>query len=146
MILYIGLFILLIPCGIYDWRTRLIPVWYVGIFSCLAVLYHLMFSAGIFLEIALGAGMGLLFVLISRISKGSLGMGDAVVITAVGLWCGIRDSITIILFAFIMAGFAGGIWMLFRMKNRRESMPFVPFLLLSCLVSCTAAILQGTLV
>ena len=145
MIQYIGIFVLLIPCGVYDLRTRLIPVWYVGIFAGLAMLYHLLFSDGLLLQAAAGAGLGLLFVLFSRISKEALGMGDAMVITALGLWCGIGDCLTLILFAFILAGIYGGIWMLIRKKNRRDSLPFIPFLLFSCVASCTISIIRGTI-
>ena len=146
MITYIGLFILLIPCGIYDLRTRLIPVWYVGIFAGLAVLYHLLLSNGFFLQMMTGAALGLLFAMVSRISKGALGMGDALVITALGLWCGIRDGITLILFAFILSGICSGIWMLVRKKNRKDSLPFVPFLLLSCVVSCATTLIQRPMI
>lgn len=90
--------------------------------------------------------MGLLFVLVSRISGGALGMGDALVITALGLWCGISDSITLILFAFILSGICSGIWILIRKKSRKDSLPFVPFLLLSGIVSCAAALIQGPIV
>ncbi len=146
MIIYIGLFILLIPCGIYDLRTRLIPVWYVGTFAGLSVLYHLLLSDGFFLQMMAGAALGLLFVLVSRISGGALGMGDALVITALGLWCGISDSITLILFAFILSGICSGIWILIRKKSRKDSLPFVPFLLLSGIVSCAVALIQGPIV
>ncbi len=146
MIIYIGLFILLIPSGIHDLRTRLIPVWYVGIFAGLAVLYHLLLSDGFFLQMTAGAALGLLFMLVSRISGGALGMGDALVITALGLWCGISDCLTLVLFAFVLSGTCSGIWILVRRKSRKDSLPFVPFLLLSCIVSCTAALIQGQIV
>ena len=144
MIRYIGIFILLIPCGISDLRSRMIPVWYVGIFAGLALLYHLTFSEESFVQIAAGTALGLVFVLISRISKEALGMGDAIVIAALGAWCGIKDSLTLILFAFILAGIFGAVWMLVRKKNRKDSLPFVPFLLLSCTISCAAFLIQGT--
>lgn len=145
MIQYIGVFILLIPCGISDLRTRLVPVWFVGIFAVLAAVYHLLFSSDFLLQAAAGTAAGLLFVLISRLTGGALGMGDALVITALGLWCGFRDSVSLILFAFILAGIFGGVWMLVRKKKCHDDLPFVPFLLFSAAVSCIFSAAQGAL-
>ena len=144
MIRDIGLFVLLIPCGICDLRTRLVPVWYTGIFAGLSVLYHILFAPEMLTQMAAGAVMGMVFILISRVSKGALGMGDSAVITALGVWCGVRDGFPLVLFAFILSGIFGGIWMLIRKKNRRDSLPFVPFLLLSAAVSCVISICGGT--
>ncbi|MBQ6549869.1 MAG: prepilin peptidase [Lachnospiraceae bacterium] len=146
MIRYIGMFLLLIPCTVTDVRTRLVPVWFAGIFSACALLYHLLFTTSMLKEVVFGALMGLLFIGISRISRGALGMGDAILILSLGIWCGLQDSFTVILFAFILSGLFGGIVLLVRKKKRQETLPFVPFLLLSAVISFAVEMAQGGLV
>lgn len=146
VIRYIGMFLLLIPCTVTDVRTRLVPVWFAGIFSACALLYHLLFTTSMLKEVVFGALMGLLFIGISRISRGALGMGDAVLILSLGIWCGLQDSFTVILFAFILSGLFGGIVLLVRKKKRQETLPFVPFLLLAAVISFAVEMAQGGLI
>lgn len=143
MIRYIGLFILLIPCCVTDLRTRLISVWYVGGFIVLASVYQLLFSRDMLLQAAAGAVLGAGFLLVSRLSREALGMGDAMLLLAMGVWCGLRESFPIILFAFILSGLAGGIWLLAGKRKRTETLPFVPFLLCSCILSCAAELISS---
>ena len=77
---------------------------------------------------AAGCAEGGVLMLVSRISGGRFGMGDAILLTVTGLLLGIRKNTELFLTAlFFSAVWAGGL-LFFRRKARNYEMPFVPFL------------------
>lgn len=84
--------------------------------------------AGLFL------GTGLLFV--SWATKEALGYGDGMVVAACGAALGFVTVVHLFLLALMFAAVWSGILLVFRKAGRKDSVPFVPFLLLAqiCIV------------
>jgi leader peptidase (prepilin peptidase)/N-methyltransferase len=80
----------------------------------------------------LGFVPGALVLVLSILSKGRVGSGDAVVIMALGTWLGIAAAAGILLTALLAAAAAGAVYM--AKGGRKKEMPFIPFLAAGCVL------------
>lgn len=122
----VSVFSMLVLCSYTDIRKK-----YVIILPCMG--YGL---AGIVFGVLQGTGAadifvrvfpGLLLYALSRISKGEIGEGDAIVFMVMGIWLGVVRSIEI----FVVALGATTLLMVpvlwFRKKSLKTQVPFIPF-------------------
>lgn len=106
----------------YDWKRRLIPVKFLWIYSAAAVLCA-------FPNIKIGGLMiGILFWVISKITKEAIGYGDSWVITLLGIYLGGKDLIRVLFTASFLAAIVSLILMWKQGWKREGNLPFVPFL------------------
>ena len=73
----------------------------------------------------LGGG---LFFLISVISRGGMGGGDVKLAAVLGLWFGWKQLLLLMFLAFVSGAFVSVLLLLAHIKNRKEGVPFGPFL------------------
>ena len=87
---------------------------------------------------AAGAGVGIVFLVVSRVTDESLGYGDSILILIMGGFLGFWNILSLLVAAFSMAALFS-IFMLLRKKfHRKSAFPFVPFL--------TAAYIGGMII
>lgn len=103
-------------------------------------------GAGIFINLWLGTidpqdlliasllGGGLLF-LIAVISRGGMGGGDIKFAAALGIWFGWKLLLLTLFLSFVFGGVGGLLLVVFRLKNRKDFIPFGPFITLGALIS-----------
>lgn len=72
--------------------------------------------------------MGIVFLLISRVSGESFGYGDSILILIIGIFLGFWNLMYLLLGAFSMAAVFSAVMMIKHRFNRKSSFPFVPFL------------------
>ncbi|MBQ9700796.1 MAG: prepilin peptidase [Lachnospiraceae bacterium] len=127
LILHGSLLLYLIWSAIIDIRTRTISRKMALYFSIIITIAKLSLtpSASHILSSCLP---GLCFLLIGILTKQALGYGDGIVVLIIGFALGLPDTIMIILIAFFSAAIISIILLIAR-KNKRYSIPFVPFLL-----------------
>lgn len=77
---------------------------------------------------------GLLFGLLSFISKGAMGMGDAKLLSVTAMIIGWKMFLTVILIAIVFSVIAGVFLLLLKLKKRNDRIPFSPFLLAGVLI------------
>lgn len=77
---------------------------------------------------------GSLFIL-SKISKEALGMGDTMVVACLGIWLGIFNVLTTIVYASIMSAAVGGYQIIKNRENKKKTLPFAPFILAGLLLN-----------
>lgn len=88
--------------------------------------------------LAAGAGAGIVFLIVSRVTKEAFGYGDSLLILIMGGFVGFWNILLLLVMAFTMAALFS-VFMLIRKKfHRKSSFPFVPFL--------TAAYIGGMLI
>lgn len=87
---------------------------------------------------AAGGAAGLLFLLLSRITRESLGYGDSILILTAGCFIGFWNLMYMLVAAFSMSAIFSVIMMSAGKFSRKSSFPFVPFL--------TAAYIGGMLI
>lgn len=78
--------------------------------------------------LAAGGCMGIVFLLISRVSGESFGYGDSILILIIGIFLGFWNLMYLLLGAFSMAAVFSAVMMIKHRFNRKSSFPFVPFL------------------
>ena len=86
-------------------------------------------------QAAIGGGIGLfLFLLIVVISRGGMGWGDVKMAALVGIVTGYLVFVALFL-AVILGGLAAVVLLIFRLKKRKEGIPFAPYLSLGAMVT-----------
>lgn len=78
--------------------------------------------------LAAGAAVGVIFLIISRVTEDSFGYGDSILIMIMGGFLGFWNILSLLTTAFSMAALFS-IFMLIRKRfHRKSAFPFVPFL------------------
>jgi leader peptidase (prepilin peptidase)/N-methyltransferase len=86
-------------------------------------------------QAAIGGGIGLgLFLLIVVISRGGMGWGDVKMAALIGIVTGYLVFFALVL-AAIFGGLVAGTLLLLKIKKRKESIPFGPFLSLATIAT-----------
>lgn len=135
---------LLITCSYTDLRERGISLALLAAFSISCV--TLMISALIFGEklgflkrslvyepgivnIITGLIPGLILLVINRLTKEAVGRGDVYVVMLLGLMLGFEKTFTVLCLSMVMTALAGLVCMAFGSKSRKDSLPYIPFVL-----------------
>ena len=80
---------------------------------------------------AAGLGGGLLFFILTLLTKGAIGGGDIKLIAALGLWLGVRPLITVIAYGFIAGGMAALFFLVTKQKQRNSYFAYGPYFAIS---------------
>lgn len=103
-------------------------------------------GAGVFINLYIGSpsigemivaavvGGGLLLVL-AVITRGGIGGGDIKFIAVLGLWLGLESTILTLFLSFVMGGLVSALLLLFKLKTRKDFIPFGPFIAIAALIS-----------
>ena len=87
-------------------------------------------------QAAIGGGIGLvLFLLVVLISRGGMGWGDVKLAALIGLVTGFPLIFVALLLAVIVGGLVAGILLALKLRRRKETIPFAPFLSLATIVT-----------
>lgn len=125
---------ILIITSFVDFRYQIIPDRLVFITFTIGLLF--LFSGDVsFVSSLLGMliGGGLLFLL--ALIPGALGGGDIKLMFALGLFLGLNKTLYALFFAFVLASFISLILLVFKVKGRKDYIPFGPFLALGSFLS-----------
>ena len=110
-----------------DWKKKVISVRILVGMTILASL-KAMFFTETFLEVMFGLGIGVGFLLISRLTQEQIGYGDSWLILILGMYVGSGKLITLLLVASFGAALFSLIFCMVHRWNRNFTIPFVPFL------------------
>lgn len=75
-----------------------------------------------------GVGIGLLMLLVSKLTGGGIGVGDGFVLCVTGLYRGFWVNLILLFVALLFAAVWGIGLIIIKKAGRRSEMPFVPFL------------------
>lgn len=78
-----------------------------------------------------GAGVGLIFLLASRVTEESFGYGDSILILIMGGFLGFWNILSLLTAAFLMAAVFSVIMLIRKRFSRKSAFPFVPFLMIA---------------
>lgn len=139
----IGVF--LITVAIQDLIRKKIKVWIVvvwGLLICICIL--LSSEISLFSRVmSLSLGIGLL--IISKATGGKIGMGDGLVVCITGIGLGFWSNFELFALALILAAIFSIGLLVFRLADRKKSIPFLPFMFLSYLIQYISVWSQGKL-
>lgn len=113
-----------------DIRKGQISLCLAAVYAALGILYIIVYSQQQ-LVLLVGAVPGLLLLSVGKLSGGSVGMGDGLVVLVSGLYMGIWKALEFITLALLLAAVWAGFLMVFKKKGKQASFPFIPFLLMA---------------
>ena len=125
-----GLLVLLF-LAFRDIRCRKFPLWVLILLPGLALLCRLMIRSVSAAEVLSGAGIGALFLLISKVTGEGLGYADSGLILALGVFVGASRLLILLAAAFFLAAIFAGVGLIAGKFTRKFSFPFIPFLAVS---------------
>lgn len=126
-------FILLAACSVSDWRKKTIS--YVLLLALGIVVVAFAFLCdGISVKMrVVGALIGAVFLLISKMSREAIGYGDSFLILFLGIHMGILATLGVLFVAALLAAVVSLFFLWKCHWKRQATLPFVPFLTISYL-------------
>lgn len=79
---------------------------------------------------------GIIFCVLSYLSRQAIGLGDAVIFAILGFALGIYDMLLVLFFAFCLTAVIGIVLLIFKRIGRKTQIPFLPFLFVAYACVC----------
>ncbi len=117
-----------------DIRTKQVRTVELIIFAVIGMVLNVINKDVNFFNILSAVAVGASLAAVSVLTKGRLGMGDALIIAVSGLYLGFINTLTLVWLSSIMAAGYGLIYLRKCDNKRNIELPFVPFLLLAYMV------------
>ena len=124
-------FCILAFLGINSWkdlRTREVSLLTTGLFGVVGMV-RACFLGNLSLEWIGTAGLGAAVIALSILSKGAVGMGDGLLLLALGTVLSFRELLTSFLMGLLCCSFWGILLLLLPGRKKKMEIPFVPFLM-----------------
>lgn len=102
------------------------------LFAITGAIYRLLISSLSVREFLESLIPGVILILLAVLTGESIGLGDGIVVSVLGLWTGVMFTTITVCVGIFFSGICG---FLFWILGKREFIPFVPFLLLGMEVS-----------
>jgi len=122
-----GLGVLLVLSYI-DIRIHRVPVKLLAVSNIAAILYYIIFREINIWALAGGAGVGIIFLIISRVTREGFGYADSWGILILGLYLGFWKLLELLFAAFSMLAIFAIAMLAGKKMSRRCVLPFFPFL------------------
>lgn len=116
-------------CTAQDMKKRQIRLNFVLVFGILGVFFHMLWRMLSIGNILLGMSVGAALLLLSVLTKGGIGVGDALILVVTGIYLGLEKNLELFLFGLFLCSMWSLCLLVLRKKSRKDSIPFVPFLL-----------------
>lgn len=123
---------ILIPISIIDIKRKIIPNKLVILGMGMGTIMMFLNDNISIISALLGFVMcGGIIGVISIITKGSIGMGDAKLFACIGIFLGLQTTLGIMLIATVLSGLVGLILLTFKKVNGKTMIPFAPYIFLA---------------
>lgn len=119
--------LLLVPQAIYDIKKQM--VWISPDIAILIFVQIFGIDGGIISHL-IRLIPGAIFIIFSFVSKESIGMGDGIVILALGTLLGMEKTFKLLFFASCFASLFSVVLILLKKADRKSRIPFIPFILM----------------
>ncbi|WP_432408063.1 prepilin peptidase [Wukongibacter sp. M2B1] len=126
---YITLSSILLTISIIDIKTRIIPDKVIILGSILGAIIMLLNDNISIINALLGIVIcGGIIAVISIMTKGAIGMGDAKLFACIGIFLGLQSTLGVMVIATMLSGLTGLILLTFKIVGRKATLPFAPFI------------------
>ncbi len=126
--------ILLLVTSLQDVRTKKINLWIIAVGAVL-ICAGVPFSHSIsIVDRAIGTLVGVGIIITSKATGGKIGMGDGYLLCVSGICLGFWGNMELFAIALFAAALVSIILLLFRLADRKKSIPFIPFLFVAYLI------------
>lgn len=127
----LGLFLAI--AAIQDLMKKKIKVWTVIVSAILLCICIPFCPALSFIDRICGLLIGIGVVLLAKLTGEKIGLGDGLVLCVTGLGLGFWSNLELFALALTIAAVFSIILLVLRLANRKKSIPFLPFVLISYL-------------
>lgn len=120
-------------CSLEDMKYKKLTVMYILLFGIVGVLLHLFIPVCSIYSVLWGMVLGGILILISIITRGSVGMGDGILLVVTGVYLGGYGNLELFMTGLLFAALWSLGLIVLKKKKGKEEIAFVPFLLVSYL-------------
>lgn len=120
---------MLTVCTAQDIKKRQIRLNSVLVFGILGIFFHMLWRMLSIGNILLGMSVGAALLLLSVLTKGEIGAGDALILIVTGIYLGAEKNLELFFAGLFLCSMWSLCLLILRKKSRKDSVPFVPFLL-----------------
>lgn len=115
----------------FDMKNRELPIEFLGAFAIFGIVCNVIWKYQSLKSIVIGCSIGILFLLIGKVTNEAIGYGDGVGLCILGIFEGWEGFIPIAFGAFCLSA-VYGLWKIIGFKQcLNDTMPFYPFLFMS---------------
>ncbi|MGN0343584.1 MAG: prepilin peptidase [Lachnospiraceae bacterium] len=116
-------------CSAEDIRKKQIRLNPVLMFGILGIFFHMLWRIQTIESLLLGMSVGVVLLFLSVLTGGKIGAGDAVLLIVTGIYLGLEQNLELFFCGLMLCGLWALGLLVLRKKSRKDSIPFVPFLL-----------------
>ncbi|MEY8391203.1 hypothetical protein D3Z36_04525 [Lachnospiraceae bacterium] len=120
-------------CALEDMKRRQLTVIRILLFGIGGVLLHVFAPVCSIYSVLWGMTIGIAVILTSLVTKGSVGLGDGILLMVTGVYLGADGNLQLFMTGIFLAAFWALGLLLFKKRKGKEEIAFVPFLLVSYL-------------
>ncbi len=134
MISFIANGLFLVIAAIMDIRKKRLPVILLLVWIVSGMIIYAFFHTSDITDEIMGVILGAVFIAISLVSDGKLGLGDGMAVFALGVYLGGRGAGFTCIYALILSSIFSMIILISGRYARHREFPFIPFLLIGYLL------------
>ena len=116
-------------CSAEDMKRKQIRLNPVLLFGILGIFFHMLWRVQSIENILLGMSVGVVLLMLSVLTGGRIGAGDAVLLIVTGIYLGLEQNLQLFFSGLLLCGMWALGLLILKKKSRKDSIPFVPFLL-----------------
>lgn len=116
-------------CSAQDIKKKQIRLNLVLFFGILGIFLHMLWRIQPIENLLLGMSVGVVLLFLSIMTGGRIGTGDAVLLIVTGIYLGLEQNLELFFCGLLMCSMCSLVLFVLRKKGRKDSIPFVPFLL-----------------
>ena len=121
-------------CSWEDIKQKKLTILYIMMFGICGMFLHLLVPVCSIYSIIWGMLLGLALILVSMLTRGSVGLGDGILLAVTGVYLGGYKNLQLFMIGLLLAAFWSLVLVVVKKKNGKEEIAFVPFLLVSYLI------------
>lgn len=121
-------------CSLEDVKQKKLTVLYILMFGVGGVFLHLVAPVCSIYSMLWGMLLGLALILVSMVTRGSVGLGDGILLVVTGVYLGGSRNLELFMIGLLLAALWSLGLMVVKKKKGKEEIAFVPFLLISYLL------------
>lgn len=121
-------------CSLEDVKRKRLTIIYILMFGIGGVFLHLLAPVCSIYSILWGMLLGIGMIMISFATRGSVGMGDGILLMVTGVYLGGHGNLELLMMGLLLSALWSLGLLVLKKKKRKEEIAFVPFLLLSYVI------------
>ena len=114
-----------------DLKDRELTLRWIVIFALAGFAFELLSDSRDIAGMLSGAGIGAVMVALSAITSGGIGLGDGLVVIAVGFTLGFSATFAVVMTSFLAAALYALFLTVVKKKSKKTRYPYMPFLFFS---------------